>query len=127
MHGNFYWNELMTSDPEGATAFYSALVGWEVVAMPMPGADGQTYWVMKNDGKPVGGIMAMPPGMPAGIPPHWSSYVAVADVDASAKRVTELGGMVHKPPFDIPEVGRMAVIGDPTGAVIHLITPVAQG
>jgi predicted enzyme related to lactoylglutathione lyase len=50
------------------------------------------------------------------------SYVAVDDVDDSARRVGELGGKVVVPPVDIPNVGRFCVISDPTGASISLIT-----
>ena len=66
--------------------------------------------------------MGMPPGAPAGMPPTWVPYVTVADVDALVKKVVSLGGKVHMPPTDIPTVGRFAVIQDPQGAVLNLIT-----
>jgi predicted enzyme related to lactoylglutathione lyase len=125
MHGTFCWNELMTTNPEAAEAFYCGLAGWEVETMPMP--DGGTYRVMKRDGKPIGGIMGMPATMPPGVPSHWGSYLAVDDVDATVRQAVELGGKVYREPFEVPEVGRIAVIGDPTGAVLNLLTPVQQG
>ena len=124
MHGSFCWNELMTTDPDRAETFFRELVGWEAEPMSMP--EGGTYRVMKRSGKPVGGIMAMPPGMPAGVPPHWGSYLEVDDVDATVRRAVDLGGKVYKEPFDIPGVGRIAVIADPTGAPLSLLTPVPQ-
>ena len=65
----------------------------------------------------VGGMMAVP--MP-GVPPHWLNYVTVESADASAARVTELGGKICKPPFDIPNVGRIAIVQDPQGAFFGL-------
>jgi predicted enzyme related to lactoylglutathione lyase len=124
MHGHFHWNELMTRDAEGAEAFFRDLMGWEVETMPMPEG---VYRVMKVDGRPVGGIMAMPSTMPSGTPSHWGSYLEVENVDQAAKRTSELGGTVHRPPWDIPGVGRVAIIADPSGAVLGLITPEPRG
>ena len=56
------------------------------------------------------------------MPPTWVPYVTVADVDALVKKVESLGGQVHMPPTDIPTVGRFAVIADPQGATINVIT-----
>jgi uncharacterized protein len=114
--GRFCWDELLTTDPKKAAAFYTALFGWEVTAMDMGG--GMTYWMARKDGKDVGGIMQSPPNAPH--PPMWLSYVAVKDVDAKANQAKELGGRVYAAPMDIPNVGRFAVIGDPTGATIAL-------
>lgn len=123
-HGTFYWNELITTDPAAGAAFLSDLVGgYEVREMPMP--DG-TYRVLMRDGRPVGGVMALA-GLPPGTPPHWQSYLAVDDVDAAVRRATELGGRTIREPFDVEGVGRIAVIKDPQGAVLSLITPVEQG
>ena len=107
--GQFSWNELLTSDVAGAGAFYTQLFGWQ--AEPMPG--GMPYTLFKKNGIFAGGMMAVP--MP-GVPPHWLNYVTVENADASAARVTELGGTVCKPPFDIPNVGRIAIVQDPQGA-----------
>jgi hypothetical protein len=117
--GAFSWNELMTSDPEAALAFYTALLGWNTQKMPMPGGD---YHVVRVGETSVGGVMAMPPEAKAGgMPPCWGSYVTVADVDATARRAVELGGKVVHGPQDIPGVGRMAVIIDPQGAALNVI------
>jgi predicted enzyme related to lactoylglutathione lyase len=119
VHGTFCWNELTTNDTAAAGKFYSELIGWKTDTDSMSGMD---YTVLKNDDKDAGGMMAFPPDMPEGTPPHWMAYITVDDVDACAKKTVELGGMVLHGPADIPEVGRFCVISDPTGAVVGLIT-----
>jgi predicted enzyme related to lactoylglutathione lyase len=125
-HGAFYWNELMTTDPVAAAAFFKGLIGYDVSEMPMPDGDGGAYRVLMKDGKPMGGIMAMAPGLPPGVPPHWTSYLAVDNVDASVPSLRKLGGHVIREPWDVPGVGRIAIVTDPQGAVLGLITP-SQG
>ena len=119
--GAFSWNELMTTDPKAAAEFYKNLFGWTIEPMNM----GMPYNVLKIGEAAMGGIMGMPPGAPVGMPPMWASYVTVADVDSLVKKVVELGGKVYMPPTDIPQVGRFAVIVDPTGATLNVITYVA--
>ncbi len=72
-----------------------------------------------------GGIMPIPPNA-QGMPPAWNSYVTVDDVDATAKQAEQLGGKIMCPPQDIPQVGRFAVIIDPQGAAIAIITYVKE-
>jgi predicted enzyme related to lactoylglutathione lyase len=115
--GAFSWNELLTTDPAAALAFYRSLFGWTIEDMPMP--DG-TYHVIKAGGSAVGGIMKQPPKA-AQMPPTWCSYVTVADCDATVRKATELGGKVLHGPEDIPKVGRFAVIQDPQGAFVNVI------
>ena len=115
--GAFSWSELMTSDAAAAQAFYGPLFGWEFDTMDMGTGP---YRVVKVGGEAVGGIMDKPPGMEA-VPPVWGCYVTVSDVEATVARCTALGGTVCQPPFDIPNVGRMAVLQDPQGAVINVI------
>jgi predicted enzyme related to lactoylglutathione lyase len=119
-HGTFVWNELLTRDVEAAKTFYATTVGWTFRPMPMP--DG-TYWIAEMDGKAVGGLMAMPQEMPAIVPSHWFAYLAVDDVDARLKLVTEHGGKIMRPSFDVPDVGRLGFIEDSTGAKLGLMTP----
>jgi hypothetical protein len=116
-HGAFSWNELMTTDPDAALRYYTALFGWTTDAMAMPNG---TYHVVKANGTAIGGVMAMPKEAGA-MPPCWGSYVTVDDVDATARRATELGGRVLHGPEDIPGVGRFAVVADPQGAVVNVI------
>jgi uncharacterized protein len=117
-HGAFSWCELMTTNTTASKEFYSRLFGWEIVDRPV---EGMIYSVLNVGDLGVGGLMAMPPDM-AGIPPHWGVYVTVDDVDAAAKLVEDLGGQIKYPPSDIPDVGRFAVIQDPQGAVLSIIS-----
>ena len=121
--GAFFWNELMTPDVEGAKAFYGRLFGWEARTVPMPGPDGGAYTDFSLAGMPVGG--ALPPPEP-GIPPHWMPYIRVEDVDATAAAAVEAGGQVCKAAFDVPEVGRIAVLQDPAGAVVAVVAPAPE-
>ena len=116
--GAFGWNELMTGDPEAATAFYGPLFGWQIED---GGIEGMDYKVIKVDGAPVGGIMNFPSQCPV-THPVWGAYITVDDVDATAAKVTELGGKVMQPPTDIPQVGRFCVFQDPQGATLCAIT-----
>jgi predicted enzyme related to lactoylglutathione lyase len=119
-HGQFSWNELVTTDPAAAKSFYTQLFGWTTQEFPMPEF---TYTVVSAGGANTGqgGIMPTPPSA-QGMPPAWISYVTVDNVDTTAKQADELGGKILMPPRDIPEVGRIAVIQDPQGAAIAIIT-----
>jgi predicted enzyme related to lactoylglutathione lyase len=117
-HGMFCWNELMTRDTEAAGKFYSELIGWKPADSGMPGMQ---YTLFKVGDKDAGGMMAMPAEIPKEVPSHWMAYITVDDVDAAAKKVSELGGTVMHGPEDVPNVGRFCVIQDPTGAVVSLI------
>jgi predicted enzyme related to lactoylglutathione lyase len=124
-HGTFVWNELLTRDVEAAKRFYTGLVGWTFKPHPMHG--GSTYWIAEIDGKPVAGIMAMPQDLPATVPPHWFEYLEVDDVDARLQVATQHGGKIMRPPFDVPDVGRLGFVADATGAALGLMTPVSRG
>lgn len=118
-HGDFSWCELMTKDVEAARKFYADLLGWTYQDMPMEG--GSNYTVFKAGEQAVGGMMPMPKDMPPGVPPHWTAYITVKDVDAIAKKAQEMGGKALVPPTDIPKTGRFFVLQDPQGAVIAFI------
>jgi predicted enzyme related to lactoylglutathione lyase len=118
-HGAFMWNELMTNDVEKAKSFYRATLGWAAEEMKMPSG---SYWIAKLDDKMVAGIMDIAM-MPPGTPPHWFSYIEVDDVDARVKKVAGSGGKVIREPFDIPDVGRVAIVADATGAMVGWMTP----
>lgn len=122
-HGAFYWNELMTHDAERAKAFYARTVGWRFD--PMALADG-AYWVAKADEKPVGGIFEMKGPHFAGVPEHWMPYLAVDVVDSRVDQAKAAGASVMRPPFDVPGVGRIAILHEPGGAVVGFMTPAAQ-
>jgi predicted enzyme related to lactoylglutathione lyase len=121
--GTFCWVELTTTDQQAAKAFYSSLLGWTANDLPV-GDGGYIYSMMQRDGLAVAAIATQPDQQrEAGVPPVWNNYVSVADADATAARAGELGATVHAPPFDVMEVGRMAVIQDPQGAFFELWQP----
>jgi predicted enzyme related to lactoylglutathione lyase len=113
--GTFSFAELATSDAEGAKTFYAAVFGWEYEDHSM--GEGQVYTTVSRDGKQVGALFASEQ------PPHWNCYVTVASADASASSAAELGGTILSEPFDVVDLGRMAVIADPTGAPLCLWEP----
>lgn len=123
-HGSFVWNELATSDVEGAKSFFGELLGWSFRDMNM--GDQGTYTVIQSGDMDTGGMMSLANIDAPGVPSHWMSYIAVDDVDARAGKVAALGGKVIREPFDIPNVGRMSVIADPSGAVVCLMTMAQQ-
>jgi predicted enzyme related to lactoylglutathione lyase len=115
---NFVWYDLMTTDTKAAEAFYSSVVGWRAQDAGMPD---RSYTILHVKETPIGGLMPLPKeASAAGARPIWNGYVAVDDVDALAKRVTQAGGTVHRGPEDIPGVGRFAVVADPHGASFML-------
>jgi uncharacterized protein len=120
--GTFCWADLATTDPAGAKAFYGELFGWE--AEDMPAGGGATYTMLRLDGDYVCALYGMDPER--GGPPYWFSYVSVEDADATASTARELGGVVHGEAFDVLDSGRMAVIQDPTGAVVGAWQPRAH-
>lgn len=117
-HGVFSWNELMTSDLTAAKAFYSALLGWDIQDIQCSGMD---YTMAKSAEREVAGMMTIPAGA-GDMPPAWGAYVTVDDVDAHAARAEKLGGKICMGPEDIADVGRIAVIADPQGATLGLIS-----
>jgi predicted enzyme related to lactoylglutathione lyase len=119
-HGSFHWNELVTRDVEKAKKFYGGTIGWTFDGLPMP--DG-TYWVAKMGDKPVGGFFTIGGPQWEGVPEHWMAYLAVDDVDARVKKATAAGAKLMRPTFDIPGVGRIAILTDPGGAGVGWMTP----
>jgi predicted enzyme related to lactoylglutathione lyase len=116
--GQFCWYELMTTDTAAATAFYENVVGWRSQDSGMPG---MAYTLLTVGGSPVGGLMALPEeARKAGGRPGWIGYIWVGDVDATAAKVKAAGGALHRPPDDIPGIGRFAVVADPHGAIFVL-------
>ena len=120
-HGQFHWNELMTRDVARAKTFYADAMGWTYDTMPMP--DGGTYIIAMADGKPAGGIFDISGVEYDGVPEGWMPYIAVDDVDARVKKATAAGAKVMKPAFDVPNVGRIAILREPGGAGIGWMTP----
>ena len=119
------WFELETTDEAAALRFYGALFGWSDDPQPLPG--GSNYHMQRLGSDAVAAVQRQRPDQAQmGIPPHWNVYLSADDVDAVAAAVPGLGGRVMAPPFDVMEFGRMAVITDPTGAVVCLWQPRAH-
>jgi predicted enzyme related to lactoylglutathione lyase len=117
--GTFSWTELLTTDAAAARQFYSQLLGWTFVELPM--GPGMTYTVFQIGGKPAAGMMQMGGPQFQGVPPNWMSYLSVADCDEAADRAKNLGAKVLMPPQDVPNTGRFCVLSDPAGAVFAII------
>ncbi len=114
--GCWVWNELMTRDPQAAQAFYGELFGWSFEKDDTPTG---VYWTFKCSDRLAGGMMEIVPEM-GEVPPNWSVYISVADVNAATARLTQLGGQVCRPPFEV-SVGHISVVMDAQGAVLNLI------
>jgi predicted enzyme related to lactoylglutathione lyase len=118
-HGSFIWYELLTSDPEGAAAFYREVIGW---TDRDSGVAGMNYRIFSYGEEGVAGMMALPPGAAKqGMSPLWAGYIGVEDVDAIVARIEAAGGRVLMPAADIPGVGRIAMVADPQGASFYVM------
>jgi predicted enzyme related to lactoylglutathione lyase len=123
--GSFCWIGLASSDPADANAFYASLFGWQ--GEGLPAGDVGTYWALRHDGREVAIVYRQTPeARAARAAPHWTVYVSVADVDASALLVRRLGGAVLRDPLDLADAGRVAAIRDPLGAIFSLWQPRAH-
>ncbi len=115
----FSWVDLATTNPDAAKQFYTQLFGWTYEDMPVSEDGSMVYTMLKLDGRDVAALSAMPPGM-EGIPPHWSSYITVDNLEESIAKAEAAGGTVIMPAMDVMDAGRMVGIQDPTGAVFYL-------
>jgi len=120
--GRPVWYELMTSDPSAAEKFYDNVVGWS--SAPFPSSP-QPYTVFKRSGDvQVGGLMKTPDGM--NMPPFWSMYVAVPNLEEAVAHIKRLGGSELSGIIDVPTVGRMQMLKDPQGAAFYIIQPLPR-
>jgi predicted enzyme related to lactoylglutathione lyase len=122
----FVWDELVTTNPDAAVAFYTKVFGWQ--GKPMDMGPGGTYTLLqrpgvktaKGDQMSAGGVMKAPAGVPHSF---WLPYVGVDDTDSISERAARLGATLAVPPTDIPNVGRFACWMDPQGASIAVLHP----
>jgi predicted enzyme related to lactoylglutathione lyase len=126
-HGAVHWNELNTRNVAKAKDFYKKTLGWGYDDMPMGDPMFGTYTIIKSGDKMIGGMFEMNGPMFEGIPENWFTYFAVDDVDTILKKVKDAGGAVIREPFDVPNVGRIAIIRDSNGAAQGWITPAPGG
>ena len=119
---SFFWYELMTTDMTAAEAFYTAVVGWRAQAW---GDDpNHKYTILSAGENGIGGLMTLPEeARQMGAGPAWIGYIRSDDVDAQTASLVQAGGSIKRPPSDIPDVGRFAVVGDPQGAIFMLLMP----
>lgn len=123
IHGAVWWSELMTRDVKAALDYYKSVCGWTFEEMEM---DSGIYYVGVRDGRPITGIMDMTPMQHLrNAPPHWFTYFAVGDVQAAVATTEKMGGTVLRAPFEVPRIGHIAIVTDPTGAMMGLMTPIA--
>ncbi|MEM6932621.1 MAG: VOC family protein [Pseudomonadota bacterium] len=121
-HGEIHWSELMTRDTAAAKAYFEKIAGWTVDEMPM-GDEEPPYLVCSANGAPVAGIMDMNAPEFDGMQPNWTTFIHVDDVDKACAQTEADGGTIVRPPFDVAMAGRIAVVADPTGGIVALITP----
>ncbi|MEZ4475283.1 MAG: VOC family protein [bacterium] len=120
--GSFVWYDLGTTDVEAAQTFYEAVAGWKLV----PHND--QYMMFAGPRGPLGGAMLLSDEAKAmGAPPHWLAYIGTPDVDATIAQIRAMDGKVYVPAFDMPNVGRIAVVADSQGAVFGLFRPESGG
>ncbi|WP_151955253.1 VOC family protein [Sphingomonas sp. EC-HK361] len=119
-HGTPIWYELLTEDPDASKTFYDAVIGWTVE--PRPSGEMDYRMIDTSGGGQVGGVMRLSPEMTAGgAKPTWLFYIGVNDVDTTVAKITAAGGSVRMPAFDIPNVGRMALVADPQGIPFYVM------
>ncbi len=124
-NGEFCWTEIVTNDLETCKSFYTNVFGWELQQSKATGEDFEYLEYNNPNSYPMGGIFKMTSEMCGGgevPPPHFMNYIHVDNVDDFASKAFELGGKIVSPPMDIPNVGRFAVIQDPTGGTFSLIS-----
>jgi predicted enzyme related to lactoylglutathione lyase len=121
--GEFIWYELMTPDPDGSKSFYDAVAGWDIE--PEPSGEMDYRMIRRSDGGNAGGVMRLTPDMEQhGAKPTWLGYISVDDVDASVAAIEKAGGKTFVAAFDIPAVGRIAMVADPQGAPFYVMKPI---
>ena len=124
MPNQFFWYDVMTTDPKAAETFYRHVVGWGAQSA---GTGNPDYTLFTVDGQPAAGLMAIPDdARKAGVGPAWMGYIKVEDVDATAARIAKEGGKLYRGPFDVPDVMRIAVVSDPQSAGFIVAKPVPR-
>ena len=119
--GKFVWHEQVSPDPKQAEDFYTQLFGWGTEVFKPGEVD---YTMIASGGQNHGGFSKALEGAP---PPHWLSHVAVENLEETIEKATSAGGKLAAGPFDMSEVGRIAIIADPQGAYVSLYQPEGDG
>jgi predicted enzyme related to lactoylglutathione lyase len=119
--GKFVWHEQVSSEPGRAESFYTHLFGWSTEVFK-PGE--MDYTMISIGGQNHGAFATAMEGAP---PPHWLAHIGVEDVDETIEKAGRAGGKVAAGPFEMPDVGRMAIIADPQGAYVSAYQPLSGG
>ncbi|UWQ24071.1 VOC family protein [Leisingera aquaemixtae] len=118
--GQIVWHDLFTGDRDGSMAFYQKVAGWsyqvERAADFAWGGGERDFVLALSDGEAGAGLAETPAGLPGG----WIPYAEVSDVDAAAALAERLGGETVRPPFEVPGVGRNALLRDPLGSLFGI-------
>jgi predicted enzyme related to lactoylglutathione lyase len=118
----FIWYELMTPDPDAAKTFYDEVVGWTIE--PRSQFPNGYRMIGRSDGGFAGGVLPLEDEMRKhGARPTWLGYLYSDDVDASVADIESAGGKTFMAPFDIPNIGRVAMVADPAGAPFYIMKP----
>lgn len=115
--GAFCWETLTTPDAAAAKAFYAAVIGWDV--QPGPGGPDSVVFA-------AGELAVADVQQTDAYPPHWLTYVVAGPLDAMRAKAEQLGAKVIVPRIEVPNVGNIALIADPTGAFIGIFEPQMQ-
>jgi predicted enzyme related to lactoylglutathione lyase len=116
MANPFVHTELNTPDLAKSKEFYGSMFGWEFTDMDM--GPGGIYSTFTPDSGPRGGMFVNPGGNPG-----WLSYIGVADIKTATEKARSLGATIHVGPHEIPNVGWMTIMSDPTGCAIAIFQP----
>ena len=127
-HGQIWWTELNTWNPDEALKWYGAVMGWTFSETQTAGGENsRPYYIAMKEGRPVAGIFTMFEPDFKGMPDHWFTYIAVDDLEKTVAHSEECGGTTKREPFEIPGMGTLCIHADSTGAVMGLIQPVNRG
>lgn len=121
--GEFCWTELATPNVKAAKDFYGKVFGWEFADHEM---GDMTYTMIKRNNKEFAGIWSIPKNQEKEIPPHWMSYILVDNLDEAVEKARKNGATIVKPSTNAGDMGKLAVIKDPTGAHIALWQPLKK-
>ena len=127
--GSVWWSEMVSANPERSRDFYASVIGWtpKVVAAddttrpPAPGED--EYTLFLQDGDESAGLAKYDGTDPGSPRPGWLTYIQVKNVDKSVAQAISKGGKILKAPADVDGVGRLAIVQDPYGNSVGLVTP----
>jgi uncharacterized protein len=113
--------QLACRDVDAATTFYGAVFGWEAETTFLTGGSSYTVFFCPGTDRQVAGMVEMDERWQDDVPARWMVHLQVSDTDQTAARAAELGGMVSVEPFDLPNVGRLAVLNDPEHAAFSIL------